>query len=304
MDLDQLRAFINVVALKSFSGAADRMYISQPSVSMRIKTLERELGLALFDRSKAREPVLTESGQIFLDFAQAVINLEDELKNKLSTRKEEAAGMVSVGASTVPGTYLLPSILAAFKKIYPAVDFKINILDTGAVLEGIQNYEYDLGFVGSCREDEKIAYLPLVEDELVLCTPAGLYKNTACRDGGIPLEDIFSENLLMREQGSATRQFLEKKLAEKDLGLDKFTSITYFNNLEGIKKAIVAGLGIAVLSKMSVSDTADAGSIDIYPIRELDMRRLLYLVCHRRRIPSLAVRLFRDYITKKYSLKE
>ncbi len=304
MDFDQLRAFINVVSLKSFSGAADKLYISQPSVSMRIKTLEQELGLALFDRSKAREPVLTEFGQLFLDYAQAVINLEDEFKNKLSTRNEEAIGMIRVGASTVPGTYLLPSILAGFKKSCPAVEFKINILDTGAVLEGIQNYDYELGFVGSRKENGKIDYLPLVEDELVLCTPRGLFNNDAYKESGIPLDNILSGNLLMREQGSATRQFWEKLLAEKELHLDDFFSITYFNSLEGIKQAVMAGLGISVLSKMSVADAADIGRIDLYRIRDMDMRRLLYLVCHRRRVHSLAVRLFRDYIVDQYGLED
>ncbi|MDY6826401.1 MAG: selenium metabolism-associated LysR family transcriptional regulator [Bacillota bacterium] len=300
MDFGQLRAFINVVSLKSFSGAADKLYISQPSVSIRIKNLEQELGFALFDRSKAREPVLTEIGQLFLDYAQAVINLEDEFKNKLSARNEEAAGMVRVGASTVPGTYLLPSILAGFKKSCPAIEFKINILDTGAVLEGIQSYDYDLGFVGSRKEDEKVDYLPLIEDELVLCTPRALFNDPAYKESGIPLDNIISKDLLMREQGSATRQFWEKKLAEKELQLDDFLSVTYFNSLEGIKQAVIAGLGITVMSRMSVTDAAASGKIELYRIRDLDMHRLLYLVCHRRRIHSLAVCLFRNYIVDKY----
>ena len=148
MDFDQIRAFINVASLKSFSAAAEKLFISQPSISVRIKALEEELGVILFDRSKAREPVLTEAGRLFLDYSQSIINLENECREKLSGQLEQFGGLIHVGASTVPGTYLLPFLLADFKKEEKLIDYNIDILDTSAVIEGVLNYSYEIGFVG------------------------------------------------------------------------------------------------------------------------------------------------------------
>lgn len=295
MDFEQIRAFVNVASLKSFSEAAEKMFISQPSVSVKIKALEEELGVILFDRSKAREPVLTESGCIFLDYANSIMTLQDQCREKLSGQREQAAGIVYVGASTVPGTYLLPSLLAEFRKYYPAVDFNINILDTSAVLEGILNYSFDLGFVGLIREDDRLQYLKLAEDELVLCTRKGLFEKVQYQEQGVPVEVLFDCQLIMREKGSATRQILERRLADRAFAIEKRPGVIYINNLEGIKQAVTTGLGVAVISKLSVQDLVAAGKADIFSLTGLDLKRYLYLVHHRSRVLGKAAVKLRDF---------
>ncbi len=300
MDFEQLRAFLNVASLKSFSEAGEKMFISQPSVSVRIKALEEELGVVLFDRSKSREPTLTEAGRIFADYAQSIINLQDECREKLSGQREEATGQVYIGASTVPGTYLLPTLLAGFKRQSAAVAYNVIILDTSAVLEGILNYSFDLGFVGMMKHDEKFKYIPLVEDELVLCTRRGLLKGTDY-EGGVPAETCFSYNLLMREKGSATRQHLERKLAESGFDTGDLPGVTYINSLEGIKQAVKEGLGVAILSKLSVKDMVEAGSVDAFTINDLDLRRFLYLVHHHSRVLGAAAQKLRDFTVEEFT---
>ncbi len=299
MDFDQIRAFINVASLKSFSAAAEKLFISQPSISVRIKALEEELGVTLLDRSKAREPVLTEAGRLFLDYAQSIINLEVECRERLSGQLELAGGLVHVGASTVPGTYLLPFILADFKQEEKLVDFNIDILDTSAVIEGVFNYSYEIGLVGLVDQDERLKYINLVADELVLCTGRGLL-NTDQNKNGVLLEDCFNQHLLVREKGSATRRLLERKLNEKGLDFSSFKGITYFNSLEGIKQAVRAGLGLAIVSKLSVEDMETAGQVDTYRILDLDMTRTLYMVHHQNRILNAAARRLRDFIIDRY----
>lgn len=301
MDLEQIRAFVNVASLKSFSEAAEKMFISQPSVSVRIKALEEELGVILFDRSKAREPVLTEAGRIYLDYAYSIIKLQEDCREKLSGQREQATGMVYIGASTVPGTYLLPSLLTDFKKTSTAIDFNISVLDTSAVLEGILNYSYDLGFVGLIKEDDKLTYVGLAEDELVLCTQRGLIPRPDYEEG-VPVELLLSYHLLMREKGSATRQLLERKLSESAFGIGKLPGITYFNNLEGIKQAVRAGLGVAVISKLSIQDLALAEEVDVFPIRNLDLKRQLHLVYHRTRVLGGAAVMLRDFILSRHNI--
>jgi LysR family transcriptional regulator, transcriptional activator of the cysJI operon len=296
MDFEQIRAFINVALLRSFSEAAEKMFISQPSVSVRVKALEDELGVILFDRSKAREPHLTEAGKTFLDYAQAMINLNDECREKISGQREESAGLVYIGASTVPGIYLLPDLLVGFRQQYYSIDFNVNILDTAAVLENVLNYSYDLGFVGLIKQDDRLKYLALAEDELVYCTakdkfPCGKYNS------GVQLDYIFNFHLIMREKGSATRQLLENKLTTGGYSLSQFQGITYINSLEGIKQAVRSGLGGAVLSKLAASDLVKTGEMDVYPIEGIDLKRSLYLVYHHSRILAGAAEIFRDYIT-------
>lgn len=300
MDFEQIRAFVNVAALRSFSEAAEKMFISQPSVSVRIKGLEEELGVILLDRSKAREPVLTEAGRIFLDYAYSIIKLQDDCREKLSGQREQATGMVYIGASTVPGTYLLPPLLTDFRKTSNAIGFNISVLDTSAVLEGVLNYSYDLGFVGLLKEDDRLTYASLAEDELVLCAQKGLIP-TPDYEQGVPVELLLRHHLLMREKGSATRQLLERKLSERKLDVGGLPGITYFNNLEGIKQAVRAGLGVAVISKLSVQDLALAEEVDIFPIRNLDLKRQLYLVYHRSRVLGGAAVMLKDFILNRHS---
>ncbi len=300
MDFEQIRAFISVASLKSFSAAAEKLFISQPSVSVRIKALEEELGVILVDRSRGRELVLTEAGRLFLDYAQSMLNLRDECREKLSVQLKDDGGFVHVGASTVPGTYLLPALLADFKKKQPAVDFNIDILDTSAVLEGVLTYSFDLGFVGMVDQDERLKYTALVSDELVLCTAAGLFPQMQGRQG-VPLDICFNHHLLVREKGSATRLLLERKLEEQGRDFSVFKGTTYFNSLEGIKQAVKSGLGIAIVSKLSVEDMVAAGHVDTYAIVDLDMKRSLYLVNHRSRVLNSATRLLIDSVISRFS---
>lgn len=300
MDFEQIRAFLNVASLKSFSEAGERMFISQPSVSVRIKSLEEELGVILLDRSKAREPVLTDAGKIFLDYAQSIINLQEECRNKLSGERREERGLVNIGASTVPGTYLLPALLAKIRNHIPAIDFKVDILDTGAVLEGIISYSYDIGLVGLIRQDDRLEFVPLLEDELILCAPKGLISE-ANSEAGLPMQALLKQHLIMRERGSATRQILEKKLLDSGFSLANFNGITYINSLEGIKQAVREGLGVAVLSKLSVNDLFRDGSVEIYKIRDLDLTRQLCLVYHRSRILGGAAERVKNIIAKDFT---
>ncbi len=294
MDFDQIKAFVNVAALRSFSEAGEKMFISQPSVSVRVKTLEEELGVILIDRSKAREPFLTEAGRIFHDYAQSMLKLNSECREKLSGQQEQSTGLIYVGSSTVPGIYLVPLLLSSFRKAHPVIDFNINILATAAVLDGVLNYSFDLGFVGLLKHDIRLKYIALKQDELVFCTRSRLLRQDDYR-GGIPPDQLFEHHLILREKGSATRQLLEKKLAENGYAIEQFEGITYFNSLEGIKQAVKAGLGAAVVSKLSVAEMVDRGELDQFSIKGIDLKRSLYLVYHSGRVLTGAAEAFIDF---------
>ncbi|MGB4243254.1 MAG: selenium metabolism-associated LysR family transcriptional regulator [Dethiobacteria bacterium] len=298
MDLQQLKIFLSVAAHKSFSRAAEALFLSQPTVSARIKGLEEELGTVLFDRSRPREAVLTRAGMLFMDYAQRLVNLEAEALEKVAGRSGQAAEMVRIGASTVPGLYLLPSWLAEARPLFPALEITLAVLDSSEVVENLLNYSFELGFVGSASRREQLSWHPVAEDELILAAPPGLFSPRK-KGGTVSLEQCLEHNLLLREKGSATRQLLEQALKERGLTFDAFPSRTLINSLEGIKQGVRFGLGISFISRRSAEDYLNMGLLEGYRVAGMELRRTLYLVYHRRRVLSTGVQRLLDYFLGK-----
>ncbi|MEW5786165.1 MAG: selenium metabolism-associated LysR family transcriptional regulator [Bacillota bacterium] len=289
----QLKIFLLVAALKSFSRAAEQLYISQPSVSMRVKCLEEELGTQLFDRSRSRELTLTEDGKEYLDYAQRIVNLQEEALARLNRSEKAAAGPVHLGASSVPGIYLLPPTLARFKRLFPAVSINLNILDSAQVVEQVINYDVDLGFVGSMHQDDRLAYRVYANDELVLITPPGHFQGAGrnCKQAhkrSVTLTECLSGNLLLREKGSATRDLFEKILAGQGMSLRDFAAVTHVGSLEAIKQGVRYGLGISLVSRHSAADYLQMGFVDGFTLAGIDLARQLYLVRHSGRVLNRA----------------
>jgi LysR family transcriptional regulator, transcriptional activator of the cysJI operon len=299
MDLQQLQVFLAVASLKSFSRAAERLYISQPSASAHIKALEEELDCILFDRSRARELTLTGDGIALMDYAQRMVNLHGEALAQLSRKNREAdiSGAIQLGASTVPGVYLLPPLLARLRQRYPGILLNVKISDTAGVLEELLNYDCDLGMVGDAIQDERLLFAPLAEDELVLIAPPGLLAAPASdRREAVTLEMCLPHHLLIREEGSATRKIIEEALKAKNLSLGDFALVSYFNSLEGIIEAVRHGLGLSLVSKRAAAVYREAGLIQCLRVEGLDLKRRLYLVSRKNRVLSRAAQATRDFI--------
>jgi len=296
MDFQQLTIFLSVAAQRSFSRAAESLFISQPAVSVRIKGLEEELNVVLFDRSRPRELSLTEAGRKFLDYAQKIVNLKEEAQRQLALEEGAVVGLVRLGASSVPGIYLLPSKLAEFKNTHPGIAFSLRIMDSAQVLEKLFSYDLDLGFVGSLVREERLQYYTIAEDELILITPPGHFDSAlSIRQTGeraaISLEICLSSNLILRESGSATRALFEAVLADTQISLCDFASLTIIDNLEAIKQSVRGGLGISLVSQRSVDDFLHMKLVDGYRVAGLNLTRKIYLARHTGRVLSRAAKL-------------
>lgn len=306
MDFQQLTVFLSVAAHRSFSRAAESLYISQPAVSVRIKGLEEELGVILFDRSRPRELSLNEAGRKFLDYAQKLVNLKEEAQRQLALEESAAVGLVRLGASSVPGIYLLPFRLAEFKKRQLGIALSLSIMDSSQVLAKLINYDLDLGFVGSLVQDERLQYYPIADDELVLIAPPGHF-NAALADAqaegevAVPLEICLSSNLILRESGSATRDLFEKALSHTGIILRDFAALTFIDNPEAIKQSVRGGLGISLVSRRTAEDYLQMKLVDGYRLAGLDLTRKIYLVRHTGRVLSRAVKLALDLFTAERS---
>jgi len=297
VDLEQLNIFIKVATLKNFTRAAESLYLSQPTISSRVKALEEEIGVLLFDRSRSRELSLTEQGILFWDYAQQMLNLYNEFLQNINLEQNSVSGYLRIGASSVPGIFILPILLNGFKKQYNRVKTSVLIKDSAEVIDGVLDYIFDIGIVGYRESDPRLIYLDIAEDELCLITPAGLLDEKGFSSGDtVPLETFFNLDLILREPGSATRRVLEQQLNEIGFTTNDFKSIMYMDDLEGIKQSVRQGLGSSVVSRYSVEDYLTAGFVDVYNIESLILKRRFYLVYHQNRVLNIASMSFIQHI--------
>ncbi|HUE67738.1 MAG TPA: LysR substrate-binding domain-containing protein, partial [Candidatus Acidoferrum sp.] len=204
--LRQLRTFKTVADLSSFSLAANRLKLSQPSVSYQVKELEEAVGLPLLDRLGKRVQ-LTEAGTLLYGYARRMLDVLDDATVALEEMRGIKRGTLRVGASTTVGIYILPAALGAFKKLHPGLVISLEIGTRARVQEQVLRNELDLAVVGPALKDPDLAIVPFLSDELVVIAPAG---NPLARRRGLSLKDLADQPFVMREAASGSRWSLEK----------------------------------------------------------------------------------------------
>lgn len=285
MDFPRLWVFRAVARHLSFSRAADDLQLSQPAVSKHIRQLEAELGVQLFHRLGNRVE-LTDAGRIVADYTQRVAVLTEDVRRVLSELAGLQRGYLRLGASTTPGLYLLPAVLARFQKKYPDLDTTLAIINSVEVTRRVLSGEFDLGFVGAAIDAPGLQIRPLVDDEIVLIVPAG---HVLVKQHTFALEMLGQETLIVREPGSATRQITEAHLAQ--LGLTP-KRVVEMMGCEGVKQAVMAGLGIAFISQRAVTLEVAQKLVVAPAIPELRFTRPLFVLSRKDARPSAAVLAF------------
>ncbi len=307
MDFHQLRVFIEVARQKSFSRAAERIFLTQPTVSAHIKALETEIGTPLLDRSQ-RELQLTEAGKILFQYAQELLAIKEKALSSIQAEYQIMQGHLEIAASSVPGAYLLPQLMLSFRQQYPEVTFSVLLRDTKQVLQSVNDYTYDLGFVGEPDLRDGLEKIRLIEDELILIASpqASIPVKIPASPPETPLPGIeiiscVDMPFLMREPGSATRLVFEKALKKQLHKKVDFRVIGYLESQEGIKQAVKAGLGLSVISKKAVEEELSAGTLAGYRLLDINMERHFYLIYKKNRILNPLSRVFLDHCTAYFN---
>ncbi|MCL6432208.1 MAG: LysR family transcriptional regulator [Anaerolineae bacterium] len=285
MELRQLRAFERVVALGSFSRAAEELALSQPAVTAQVQGLERELGLRLLERLP-RRVLLTAAGEALLPFARSMLNLEEDARRALEELKGLQAGTLRVGASPTVGAYLMPALLGELKRRHPGLRTIAEIRPTQEVAAALETHALDIGLVEAAVDSTALSIEPFGTDELVLIVPAG--HPWSARRTVRPAE-LTGQPLIAREPGSGTRQLVEDRL--RALGLE-VTPTLELGAIEAIKNAVAAGLGVAFVSRLAIEPEQRLGTLAVVQVEGLDLRRPFYRLLHRQRRPSAAARAF------------
>lgn len=281
MDIHHLRIFTTVYRFKSFTKAAKQICISQPTVSEHIKNLENELGCRLFDRvGKAVEP--TASAKLLFPKALQIIEEVARVKAEISGGEDTAQGEIMFGASTIPSTYVIPSMIKDFQELFPDIFFKIRIEDSLRISQLIIENELSCGIVGAKLDAVQLQYEPYFKDRLLLVAAPQLIKKKSIR-----LEELTGLPFVLREQGSGTRKAMEDNFRRIEFTLGKKQVAAEFSSTASIKEAAKCGIGVAVISRIAVLDELKNGSLREISLQKVTMERYFYLVRHKdRTLPS------------------
>ena len=290
MDIHQLKVFASVFKNRSFSKASEELYLTQPTISDHIKALEEEFDCRLFDRL-GRTIVPTKEAEVLYTHVLEVIEKANALKEVVGKTKKDIKGELIIGASTIPGTYLLPSIMAEFQRKCPSVSFQILISDSKGIIDRISKHELLLGIVGAKLGNERIHYIPFVEDELVSVSSPFLVKQNK-----ISLKELIKLPMVLREEGSGTRKETEKILENKGVSLEDIKVAGIFGSTDAIKQAVKAGMGVSILSKLSVSDELKHNLLKEIEITDAVMKRKFYIVTHKKRTLPFLYNNFLDHL--------
>ncbi|MGH3041726.1 MAG: selenium metabolism-associated LysR family transcriptional regulator [Gaiellaceae bacterium] len=294
MDTRQLAAFCAVVERKSFSQAAERLGVTQPAVSLQVRSLEERLGTQLLDRSGRRvEP--TEAGRRLYRSARRMLQLEEQLLDDIVVDGDRLAGTLALGASTGPGAHLVPLLLCEFQLEHPDLKVALSIWDTHAVIERVAERAVELGVVGALRRHRSLAFEPLASDQIVLAVPAG----HPAAGGEISVEDLRAETLVVMQEGAGVRQVVEEELRRAGLRLRGLEPKLELGLQESVKSAVAAGYGVTFISRTAIEGELAAGTLAAARVAGLEPSRQLYVVRAKGRPLTRAAGAFLDFARER-----
>jgi DNA-binding transcriptional LysR family regulator len=296
MDLRRLEIFAKVAELGSFSRAADALFLTQPTVSEHVRALEDELGVQLLDRL-GRGAAPTRAGQLLLGYARRILALALEARQAIDQFQGRMSGELIVGGSTIPGEYVLPSLVAQFRSKYPEVSISLLIGSSRQVAAWVEDGRVEVGMVGARPGGRTLEARELMDDELVVIVSS---EHPWSGRDTIPLDDVKTEPMIVRERGSGSREALETVLKAAGTDLAQFRVVAEMGSTQAIKQAVRAGVGIAIISQRAVELECRARLIWCLRIDGVKIRRAFSLVTHRERSRSPLAQAFLEFVESQY----
>lgn len=273
--LQQMEILIALVETGSFTKAASRFFLSQPSLTKQIQNLEGATGTRLVNRGSAGIS-LTPEGQILYDYAKRILRLREDAKERIGRIKEQESGHIYISASTIPATYMLPRLLSLLKKTYPDIQVHIQTHDSEETLQIVLNDQAELGFIGKEPVNRKLVVNRLWQDRLVLAVPI---KHPMAKRASVTVKELVGLPFIVRERGSATRDIVEKCLQRHfDINFSHFNVVCEMGSSEAVKEAILAELGVSILSVFAIERELKQGMLAIVNVSDCTMERFFYLI--------------------------
>ena len=298
MNLKQLEVFLAVVETGSFSRGAEATFITQSTVSQHISSLEAEFDLKLLDRTgKAVLP--TEGGRVLLEYARQIVSRAREVPLALKRFKGLEDTVIKIGASNIPGSYLLPGVLPLFISRHPGVAITILQGDSRETLDRLKKEEIEIGIIGTFFDEKNIDFRPLGQDQIVLVVRG---DHRWARGKPISLRDLLSERFIIREVGSGTEKTVHEALAKAGLQPGKMKVPASLGSNEAVKQAVAHGLGAAFISEMSIKKEIGRGDMAVVKVKGLSIFRRFYLISRSKRDLSPPARAFVNFLAEMYGV--
>lgn len=291
MDLHQLYVFTKVVEHKSFSKAANAIYLSQSTVSSHIQSLEKMLNVQLFDRI-GRDIVLTPYGKRLYYWAEKMLVLKDEALLDINKSVTELKGDILIGASSVPAQFIVPKIVKKFRDTYANVSFSLSQYSSKIVAEKVFNGTIDIGILGEKYEHDRVSYIPLVKEKLVLVSSTA-YPFT----GPVSIQEMINYPFIMRDSDSGTKALMDRFLKKQNIKLDHFNIAVHTDSIQSLIEFIKQGIGISIISEVAAKEYVNHASLQIYEIENFDVDRYFYLAYNDKKTLSIISKLFIEIAT-------
>ena len=275
--LQQLRIFKAIASEKSFTQAAEILFLSQPSLSKQIKTLETRLGILLLNRTSNRIS-LTEAGNVFLQYSERILALCEESCRALNDLKDGERGNLTVGASQTIGAYLMPRVLSLFAQSYPQINLNIQVDSTRIIANKVVERIIDIAVVGGdipVNLKKNLEIEDFVEDELILIIPK---SHPFARKKQIIKEDLYHLNFITLNSNSTIHKFIDNILIQNNIQTKQFNVIMELNSIEAIKTAVSLGLGAAFVSSSAIEKEIELKTVEIIAIENIKITRTLSII--------------------------
>lgn len=297
MNLKQLESFTLIIESRSFSQAAKKLFLTQPTISSHISLLEKELNTQLLIRT-TKDVYPTEDGKKLYTYAKQILNLQSTIFQEFNVKSEES-NLLTLGASTIPEQYILPEVLPKYIRKNKS-ELKILQGDSSEVINKIINKEVEVGLVGTEIENSSLIFESFYKDKLVIIAPV-TDKYIKMKEEGFHVKDLLKEPIIMREEGSGTRKEIREFLKAHNFDINKLNVIATLNSIEAIKKSVRNNMGISIVSNLAVEDFAKDNKVLVFEFKEMNMYRNLYIVRNKEMYMSKCALKFIKFIREFFN---
>lgn len=288
----KLKVFCAVAETGSFSKASKLVNLTQPAVSLQIQALEELYEAALFERT-GKIITLTSAGKLLYKYAQDILNLYSTVEKEINNLTGLSKGNLQVGASSTIGNYLLPTVIIAFRKKYPKIDVNLLVSNTKGIVEMLNSGNVDIGLVEGDVSRQSLEIEKLLDDELVLIMSP---DHPWVKRKNISISELITQPVIMREDGSGTRQMIEKHLINNKISLSDLKISLVLGSTEAIKTAVEHGMGVSILSNWTVKKEAQFGTIKTNSFKDLQLTRSFSIIFHKRGSLSSTAKEFLEFL--------
>jgi DNA-binding transcriptional LysR family regulator len=295
INLHQLATFLIVAKHRSFVRAAEELHFSQPAVSAQIRQLEKSLGVKLFDKI-GRKTHLTQAGEALHLYGQRIFKLIDETLETVETLRSPYHGRLNVGADTTVGTYVIPSLLGNFYRLYPQIEITLEVFNRVYLVEALLNNRIEMVIMGKIPTEFPVFSVPFAPNKLVLIAPP-THRLAGCES--VPFAELAREHFLLREPGSGTREALERAFREANLPLQ--VSMQVGNN-SAIKQSVAAGLGIALISRVAIDMELETNRLVMLDVEGFPITLQWYLIHLKEKNLSAPALTFKNFLLESCSI--